>query len=136
MSNDNWYVGLGVSFTLFDNGGRLQKLSSEKIKLRELSYVEDQLKNELRTATEIAYLAANNQLKELSGLKHSKKLAETSLKMQLISFERGVSSVSEVLDAELALEGINSRIATVKYEYKLARVRLSVMSNNYNNNEF
>jgi len=120
----DWGIGIGFSFPLFEGGIRSRALQTAKIELNEaeLNYLE--LEKEINLEVKLTHLNLVTAFKKIELTEKQVKSAEENYNTALGMYKTGVASITEVIDAELALS--NSKVNNIKaiYEYLLAQAVL------------
>jgi outer membrane protein len=120
----DWAIGIGFSFPLFEGGIRSRALQTATIDLNEaeLNYLE--LKKEINLEVKLAHLNLATAFKKIELTEKQVKSAEVNYNAALGRYKIGIASITEVIDAELALS--NSKVNHIQalYEYLLAQAVL------------
>lgn len=128
----DWFIGVGVSFTLFDRDGRSEKLESAKTAIRQVDSLIAQAEKDLSILTEQNYHEAMQAMEEYHGLESSLELAEESVKLRNKSFSQGLSTSLDVVDAEMFLAGVKIQRSLAVYNYIKYLSKLLVLSGDIN----
>lgn len=110
-----WAVGLSMNWVLFKGGETASKVSNAKTAERSLTYLEEQITEDLGLLVEKRYRELEYAKGRLESLGKTRALAEESLRSQTKAFEAGLATSLDVVDAELSLSRL--RIAELKAEY-------------------
>ena len=119
-----WSATIGVQWKLFD-GGQTSKKKAELMK--HTSALDDQildLKNRITLEVRSAWLSMNETKLRIGTVKEAVSQSEESLRNIKAKYAAGMSTHSEVLDAEALRELSSSNFYNAKYDAALARIRL------------
>ena len=124
----DWVLGIGVKMPLLERSGRSGNLQAAKSVIRQLDYLQSQARSDLGVLVEKTYRQAEQALEEYQGLSSSLKLAEETVSLRSKSFDQGLSTSLDVVDAQMFLAGIKTQRAGAVYSYVLALAKLLVVS--------
>lgn len=124
----DWFVGVGVNFTLFDRDGRAEKLASARTSIRQVDSLIAQAVKDLSILTEENYRQAQQSYEEYQGLASSLELGKESLELRNKSFSQGLSTSLDVVDAEMFLAGVTIQRSVASYNYVKYLANLLVLS--------
>lgn len=124
----DWVLGIGVKIPLLERSGRSGNLQAAKSVIRQLDYLQNQARSDLSVLVEKTYRQAEQALEEYQGLSSSLKLAEETVSLRAKSFDQGLSTSLDVVDAEMFLAGIKTQRAGAVYGYVLALAKLTAVS--------
>ncbi|PIE72671.1 MAG: hypothetical protein CSA20_06890 [Deltaproteobacteria bacterium] len=127
-SMPDWMVGLGFTMTLFDSGGRGEKLKAAKAAELQTRYLYSQTKRDLAVLVEKTWKEAQHALDEFDGLASSIALAEENVRLREKGFALGMSTSLDVVDARLFLESVKTQRLVAAYNYLLSFTRLLAMA--------
>ncbi len=113
----DWFVGVGMSFTLFNREGRAEKLASAKMAIRQVESLIAQAEKDLSIVTEKNYREAMQAIEEYQGLESSLELAKESVSLRNKSFSQGLSTSLDVVDAEMFLANVKIQRSLAVYNY-------------------
>ncbi len=119
-----WSATIGVQWKLFD-GGQSGKKKAELMK--QISAVDEQiidLKNRVTLEVRSAWLNMNETKLRIATVKEAVSQSEESLRNIKAKYAAGMSTHSEVLDAEALRELSSSNFYNAKYDAALARIEL------------
>ena len=132
MSPD-WMVGLGMSLTLFDNGGRSSKVQAANSSRIEVIHLRAQAEQDLRLLVETTYREATQALEEYQGLESSQQLAAENLRMREIAFSQGMATSLDMVDANLSLAQVKTQRLQAAYHHIVALAKLTALCSNMAN---
>ena len=119
-----WAVGVGVNFKLFDGLNREYKYSAAKQTVRRVEALQDKAGNDISVLVEKLYNQMENYRTQMASIEASLAFAEEYLKTKNAAFLEGMSSSTDLIDAELNLaKGKTERIeAAYRYDVSLAQL--------------
>ena len=124
----DWFVGLGLKLPLLDRSGRSGNLQAAKSTIRQVKHLENQTRSDLTLLVESTYRQTEQAIEEYRGLESSKRLAEETIHLRRKSFDQGLSTTLDVVDAETFLAGIKTQQAVAAYAYVIGLARLLAVS--------
>ena len=124
----DWIFGVGVHFTLLSNIDRRKSESAARERQRAAEATERQTRVDLNTSVVRAYDLVETARRQFLELDSSIAAATESLRVQELSFREGEATVTEVVDARIALGQARVQRAAAAYEYDLALQALLVAS--------
>jgi len=124
----DWFVGLGVNITLFDNSGRSEKVEAAESTRLQVRYLYQQAQQDLSVLVKKTYFQAKQAIQEVQGLDSNLVLADENLKLRVKAFNQGLSTSVDVVDAELFLANIQIQQQVAKYNYVIALNNLLSLS--------
>ena len=128
-----WFVGVGVKWTLFDNGGRSEKLEVAKIMQTKVAHIQAQARTDLSILLEKSYKEMRLYLDEYRGLNSSLALAGENVRLRERSFTEGLSTSIDVIDAQLFLASIKTERLNAAYNYVKKLSQVMVLSGERDN---
>jgi outer membrane protein TolC len=122
--HSNWNAGIVVTIPLFDGFSTVAKINEARHRY-EQSILE---KEDIRDQTAVDVRRACLDLKKANSIINSQKSgieeAREALKISYISFDNGVGTNLDVLDAQVSLSQIEKNLAEAIYDYLMARAYL------------
>lgn len=128
----DWLVGVGVSIPLIDNSGRSEQVKAAHSAVNQVKYLKAQAKQDLSVLVKKTYLEAQQAQEEVVGLGSSLELAHENLKLRNKGFSQGLSTSTDVVDAQLYLASIQTQRAAASFNYLIALAKLLALSNQMN----
>lgn len=119
-----WAVGIGVSIKLFDGLNREYNYSAAKHTARSVAELQQNADKEISVAVEQSYNQLSGCRQRIGALNASLSFAEEYLRSKRTAFREGLSSSSELIDAELELASVRAQRLQAAYDYDLALARL------------
>jgi outer membrane protein TolC len=122
----DWFVGVHVSFPLFDGGGRKGQIEAAQAQLEESRLARRQL--ELRIAREVRTALADLESAQgrVQALRDSVAESERVLHDERLKFEAGRSVINFVLDAESAQLTSQSLLSQAERSVAVANLALDL----------
>jgi len=128
----DWMVGVGVSVPLIDNSGRNGQVQAAHSAVNQVKYLKAQAKQDLSVLVKKTYLEAQQAQEEVVGLASSIELAKENLKLREKAFSQGISTSTDVVDAQLYLASIQTQRAAASFNYLISLAKLLALSNQMN----
>ncbi|WP_161949847.1 TolC family protein [Desulfofustis glycolicus] len=116
----DWLVGIGLQVPLVERSGRSGLLNAARSAIRRIDLLTAQMKSDLSVLVERSYRQAEQAAEEYRGLRSSLALAEETVALRSKSFNQGMSTSLDVVDAELFLAGVKTQRALALYQYVTA----------------
>lgn len=98
-----WAVGVGVNLKIFDGLNREYKYSAAKQTVKQVEVLEMKAGKDIAVLIEKLYNQMNNYANQMKSIDASLAFAEEYLKAKNAAFLEGMSSSSDLVDAELNL---------------------------------
>ncbi|MGC9386466.1 MAG: TolC family protein [Hydrogenovibrio sp.] len=125
----DWLVGVGVNVPLMDTSGRSEKVQAAKSALRQVRFLKEQARQDLRVLVEKTYQEAEQALDEVNGLETSLQLADENLRLRQKAFSQGLNTSVDVVDAQLFQASVRTQQALASFEYLMALNKLLALTN-------
>ncbi len=119
-----WAIGIGVSIKLFDGLHREYNYSAAKHTARSVGELQQKAGKEITVAVEQSYNQLTGCHQRITSLNASLSFAEEYLRSKRRAFLEGLSSSSELIDAELELASVRAKRLQAAYDYDLALAQL------------
>ncbi|MCW7752790.1 TolC family protein [Desulfobotulus sp. H1] len=119
-----WAVGAGVRFTLFDGFARPGRVEAARATETRVAQLQHQAIMDLETLVESRYQLLMQALEQLDALGASETLAREHLRVRTLAFEEGFATSLDVVDAELALSGVQIARLQTLFTFDLSLARL------------
>jgi len=101
--SENWALALRLSVPVFDGGTIRAGISSERKELEKIREEERILKLGIMRNVKEAYINIENALERIAVSVTAVKTAEETLRIELLKFETGAGTSTDVIDAQTAL---------------------------------
>ncbi|WP_162062908.1 TolC family protein [Vibrio taketomensis] len=128
----DWLVGVGVSVPLIDNSGRSENVKAAQSAVNQIKYLRAQAQQDLSVLVKKTYLEAQQSHEEVSGLNSSVALAKENLRLREKAFTQGISTSTDVVDAQLYLASIHTQQAAASFNYLISLAKLLALSGQMN----
>ena len=119
-----WAVGVGVNFKLFDGLNRECKYSAAKQTVRRVEALQDKAGNDISVLVEKLYNQMENYRTPMASIEASLAFAEEYLKTKNAAFLEGMSSSTDLIDAELNLAKVKTERIEAAYRYDVSLAQL------------
>ena len=119
-----WAVGVGVNFKLFDGLNREYKYSAAKQTVRRVEALQDKAGNDISVLVEKLYNQMENYRTQMASIEASLAFAEEYLKTKNAAFLEGMSSSTDLIDAELNLTKVKTERIEAAYRYDVSLAQL------------
>lgn len=119
-----WAVGVGVNFKIFDGLNREYKYSAARQTVRRVGALQQKAGQDLGVLVEKTYNQMINYRNQLSSIEASVAFAEEYLRVKNAAFLEGMSSSSDLIDAELNLAKVRTERIQAAYNFDLLLARL------------
>lgn len=119
-----WAVGVGVNIKIFDGLNREYKYSAAKQTVRRVGELQNKAGQDIAVLIEKLYNQLLNYRNQMASIDSSLAFAEEYLRMKNAAFLEGMSSSSDLIDAELNLAGVRAERLQAAYKFDLALARL------------
>ena len=121
---DSAFVGLSLSWNLWDWGNRRAKLDEAKSTIRiakkTVEFLDDQIALDVRSK----WLAASTQRKTLEVAEKGLAAAEEAHRLQNVRFAEGAATTTDVIDAEAEVSRARSQATIARYQYLVSWMAL------------
>jgi outer membrane protein TolC len=124
----DWFVGIGINVPIFENTGRSHKVQAAQSAVLQVRHLRQQARQDLRVLVEKTYYQAQQAIEEVEGLQSSALLAQENLRLRKKSFNQGLSTSLDVIDAELYLASIKTQQQVARFNYVIALNKLLALS--------
>ena len=119
-----WAVGVGVNFKIFNGLNREYKYSAARQTVRRVGELQNKAGQDIAVLIEKLYNQLLNYRNQMASIDSSLAFAEEYLRMKNAAFLEGMSSSSDLIDAELNLAGVRAERLQAAYKFDLALARL------------
>jgi len=127
-------VGIAVTYDIFNGFARKNKILAAKSEKESIELSREKLQIDIRTYVEKLYNELKKSSEQIVSLSASIKLAEELVRIRKASYAEGMSTSTDVIDAELDLSGkkIEQLKAYASYDTNLAKLfEVCDMSDDY-----
>lgn len=119
-----WAVGVGVNLKIFDGLNREYKYSAAKQTVRRVGALQTKAGEDISVLVEKLYNQMNNYANQIVSIDSSIAFAEEYLKVKNAAFLEGMSSSSDLIDAELNLAKVRTERMQAAFNYDLVLAQL------------
>ncbi len=119
-----WAVGVGVNIKIFDGLNREYKYSAAKQTARRVGALQNKAGRDISVLIEKLYNQMLNYRNQMTSIDASLTFAEEYLRMKNAAFLEGMSSSSDLIDAELNLAGVRTERLQAAYKFDLLLAQL------------
>ncbi len=119
-----WAVGVGVNLKIFDGLNREYKYSAARQTVRRVDALRDKASEDISVLVEKLYNQLNNYANQIVSIDSSIAFAEEYLKVKNAAFLEGMSSSSDLIDAELNLAKVRTERMQAAFNYDLTLAQL------------
>jgi len=116
----DWFIGVGVTFDIFDGFARDYKIRAAKLQKEEIVALEDNARNDIKTVVIKTYTELLKAEATYRSLDVSLEFAVEYLRVQERSFAEGFATTTDVIDANLNLAKVKIERLKAVYEYDIA----------------
>ncbi|MCG9597360.1 TolC family protein [Vibrio sp. Isolate25] len=124
----DWLVGVGVSIPLIESSGRSEQVKAAHSAVSQVQYLKAQAKQDLTVLVQKTYLEAQQAQEEVLGLSSSIELAKENIKLREKGFSQGLSTSTDVVDAQLYLANVQTQKSAASFNYLLSLSKLLALS--------
>jgi outer membrane protein TolC len=119
-----WSVVAGINFTLFDGGARAGKIAAAQKIEHQAEMMRHKIGRDLETLVSSRYQEMMKSIEQYDSLQSSVELAKENIRARNRSFEEGLATSLDVVDAQLSLSGIRVERLLAAYNFDVALARL------------
>ena len=120
----DWAAGIKAKLDIFNGGSSTNEYKAYSAQQEALKLNIENASKLIATAVKKYHHEAETAKQQYESLQSSMELTEENLKLYKKSFEEGLATSIEVIDAELALEKVNLDQLKAIYEYNVAYAKL------------
>ena len=119
-----WAVGVGVNIKIFDGLNREYKYSAAKQTVRRVGALQNKAGKDISVLVEKLYNQMMNYRNQMTSIEASLAFAEEYLRMKNSAFREGMSSATDLIDAELNLAGVRTERLQAAYNFDVLLAQL------------
>jgi len=124
LVSPTWAVGIGATFTLFDGMERGHRIAAAKSQAARADLLEQRARRDISTLVEQKYRTLVKALDDYTSLDASVELATEMVRVRRRAFDEGMGTSLEVVDAELALQGVRLKRLSAACDFDVALAEL------------
>jgi len=119
-----WAMGVGVNFTLFDGRARSNRIKAAQLMTEQADLTARKVARDLKTLVSSRYQELMKGQEQFDALQASLDLAAENLWARTRSFEEGLATSLDVVDAQMSLSGIQVERMMAAYSFDVALAQL------------
>lgn len=120
----DWFVAVGVKYTLFDGLARTRKVQAAKSLQRRVVDIQDKAENDIQVLVTNLYSQLMKTSEQLTSIETSLKFSEEYLRVREKSFGEGLATSLDVVDAQLNLSKVKIERLNLIYTYDVTLAQL------------
>ena len=122
--DSQWSVGVGLTMSIFDGGATAAGITSAKAKLDSLVLRDGQVRKDIATEIEEAYLNLTSAFERLAASKPNVDLARKNLEVAREKYRQGLGIPLEIVTAQVSYADAQASHAQALYDCYVARAQL------------
>jgi outer membrane protein TolC len=119
-----WAMGVGVNFTLFDGRARSNRIMAARKMEEQAELTHHKAARDLETLVSSRHQELMKDSEQFDALQASLDLAQENLRARKRSFEEGLATSLDVVDAQMSLSGIQVARMKAAYSFDVALAQL------------
>ncbi|MBF0233528.1 MAG: TolC family protein [Desulfamplus sp.] len=119
-----WAMGVGVNYTLFDGRSRSNRIMAARKMEEQAQLTHHKLARDLKTLVSSCHQKLMKDKEQFDALQASLVLAKENLWTRKRSFEEGLATSLDVVDAQMSLSGIQVERMKAAYSFDVALAQL------------
>jgi outer membrane protein TolC len=119
-----WNIGIGLTMSLFDGGALAAGVTSSRASLQSSKLADSQLRKDISTEVEQAYLDLTSALQRLEASKPNVALAQKNLEVAREKYVQGMAIPLEIVNAQTSYADALASNAQALYDSYVARAQL------------
>jgi len=124
----SWMLGVALKFDIVTGKDRAKEVEAARLLQAKVAEIKSQSQKDLRLAIEKVYREMMLYREEFAALSSSLALASENYRLRSIAFKEGLSTSTEVVDAQMFLSGAKTQRLNAAYNYIKKLSELSVLS--------
>ncbi len=124
FENQDWMVGGGVSWKLFDGGATNAKISRQKAALERAKETYEQAREGIQLDVTNAFLQVRSAEERVNAAAQVVEQAQEAFHIARVRYRAGVGINLDVLDAQLQLDQARTNYITALYDYNIGLAKL------------
>ncbi|KGY12617.1 membrane protein [Vibrio tubiashii] len=124
----DWLVGVGVNIPLIEKSGRSDQIKAAHSAVSQVQFLKAQAKQDLSVLVQKTYLEAQQAQEEVLGLESSIEMANENLNLRQKAFSQGLSTSTDVVDAQLYVASVQTQKAAASFNYLISLSKLLALS--------
>ncbi|ENW03131.1 TolC family protein [Acinetobacter beijerinckii] len=123
-SKENWIVGVMAKYNLFSGIDNNKNIRAAELKKYAAELMTERTKQEVENVLYKSFSELNSAQTSHQLLIQNTKAAQENLRIQQLSFKEGMGTATQVIDAQNALNALQSEMALNAYKYILSLATL------------
>ncbi|ENW04303.1 TolC family protein [Acinetobacter beijerinckii] len=123
-SKENWIVGVMAKYNLFSGIDNNKNIRAAELKKYAAELMTERTKQEVENVLYKSFSELNSAQTSHQLLIQNTKAAQENLRIQRLSFKEGMGTATQVIDAQNALNALQSEMALNAYKYILSLATL------------
>lgn len=123
-SKENWIVGVMAKYNLFSGIDNNKNIRAAELKKYAAELMTERTKQEVENVLYKSFSELNSAQTSHQLLTQNTKAAQENLRIQQLSFKEGMGTATQVIDAQNALNALQSEMAINAYKYILSLATL------------
>ena len=123
-SKENWIVGVMAKYNLFSGIDNNKNIRAAELKKYAAELMTERTKQEVENVLYKSFSELNSAQTSHQLLTQNTKAAQENLRIQQLSFKEGMGTATQVIDAQNALNALQSEMALNAYKYILSLATL------------
>lgn len=117
-------IGVGFTWNIFDGLNREKKIRQARLTSQTLAIGKDKAVTELKVGVDKYYTQLQNALDNVKALNTTLEMSEELVRIRQKSFQEGMATSTEVVDAEVMLSKVKTAFLLAYYQYDVALINL------------
>lgn len=117
-------IGVGFTWNIFDGLDRERKIRQSRLEGQALAIGKDKAVTELKVGVDKLYTQLQNALDDVKALDTTLEMSEELVRIRQKSFQEGMATSAEVVDAEVMLAKVKTAFLLAYYQYDVALINL------------
>ena len=124
----DWFIGVNLSWTIFDGASRGYKVKSAKATINRVEYIQTKAKSDIVTYVNKLYNELQMHIEQFETMTKTYEFANEYLRVQKKAFAEGFATSKDVVDAELTVNKVKIGRMKTMNDYVLSLARLLEIS--------
>lgn len=117
-------IGVGFTWNIFDGLNREKKIRQARLTSQTLTIGKDKAISELKVGVDKYHSQLQNALDNVEALNTTFEMTEELVRIRKKSFQEGMATSTEVVDAEVMLSKVKTAFLLAYYQYDVALINL------------
>lgn len=117
-------VGVGFTWNIFDGLDREKRIRQARLTSQSLAIGKDKAVTDLQVGVDKFHTQMQNALDNVTALNTTLEMSQELVRIRLKSFQEGMATSSDVVDAEVMLSKVKTAFLLAYYQYDVALVNL------------